>query len=498
MYARLQMASALVLPAGSSVSLRYWLRTDYPGSGTLEVRRQVDGVEEKEPLLSLTNTSGPNSTQWAEVSVPIPDSSRPQKIIIFGGCANHEQNNIAVDDVTICGPMELNQECNSLTTTTELTTITEDPTTRWTEDPTTRWTEDPTTRWTEDPTTRWTEDPTTRWTEDPTTRWTEDPTTRWTEDPTTRWTEDPTTHWTEDPTTRWTEDPTTRWTEDPTTRWTEDPTTRWTEDPTTRWTEDPTTRWTEDPTTRWTEDPTTRWTEDPTTRWTEDPTTRWTEDPTTRWTEDPTTRWTEDPTTRWTEDPTTRWTPTTPAPVPGEYCDDFESDDFGLFWRQSRWDSGGHWEQSAFSRLRDTVPDFPAPASGDWLVFLTPAAGSSFAAARLQMTAELVFPAGSRLSFRYWLRSQVPAGAALFVKRCVGEEEDRESLLDLSETAAPGNDRWTEVSVAVPADPRPAKIIIFGSRGTQPLDSIAIDDIRICGPEGLDHQCLTAAPPRLG
>ncbi|KAF0305239.1 Myosin heavy chain, muscle [Amphibalanus amphitrite] len=323
-YARLQMTSEMVLPAGSSVSLRYWLRTDYPGSGTLEVRRQVDGVEEKEPLISLTDTSGPNNTQWAEVSVPIPDSSRPQKIIIFGGCATHEQNNIAVDDITICGPEGLNQECNSLTTTTEFTTITEDPTTRWT----------------------------------------------------------------------------------------------------------------------------------------------------------------EGPTTRWTEDPTTHWTPTSPAPAPGEYCDDFESDDFGLFWRQSRWDSGGHWEQSAFSRLRDTVPDFPAPASGDWLVFLTPAAGSSFAAARLQMTAELVFPAGSRLSFRYWLRSQLPAGAALFVKRCVGEEEDREPLLDLSETAAPENDRWMDVSVAVPADPRPAKIIIFGSRGTQPLDSIAIDDIRYLRARG--------------
>ena len=79
-YARLQMSDEYVLPAGSSVSLRYWLRTDYPGSGTLEVRRQVDGVEEKEPLVSLTDTSGPNNTRWMELSAPIPDSSRTQKV----------------------------------------------------------------------------------------------------------------------------------------------------------------------------------------------------------------------------------------------------------------------------------------------------------------------------------------------------------------------------------------------------------------------------------
>ena len=33
------------------------------------------------------------------------------QIIIFGGCAAHEQNNIAVDDIKICGPEGCGRHC---------------------------------------------------------------------------------------------------------------------------------------------------------------------------------------------------------------------------------------------------------------------------------------------------------------------------------------------------------------------------------------------------
>ncbi|XP_043199419.1 large proline-rich protein BAG6-like [Amphibalanus amphitrite] len=173
----------------------------------------------------------------------------------------------------------------------------------------------------------------------------------------------------------------------------------------------------------------------------------------------------------------------------GEYCDDFESDDFGTFWTQGALDSGGKWQPASYQELQQTIADFPAPASGDTVVYLTPLAGG-YMSARLQMTAGYLFPEGSTLSFRYWLRSQWRGSGTLEVHRVLGSQEEAEPILSLTEFSGPDNTQWMEANVTVPTSSSTFKLLIFGACGTGELNNIAIDDIKVCGPAGLDQKCI--------
>ena len=137
----------------------------------------------------------------------------------------------------------------------------------------------------------------------------------------------------------------------------------------------------------------------------------------------------------------------------GEYCDDFEDGDLGPVWTtNSDLDSRGQWEVSSYQQLKSSIPDFPAPARGDSVAYLTPMDPYQvYVYARLQMSEEYVFPEGSSVSFRYWLRTDYPGSGTLEVRQQIRGVEEKEPLISLTETSGPNNTQWKEVNVSIPA-----------------------------------------------
>ena len=142
----------------------------------------------------------------------------------------------------------------------------------------------------------------------------------------------------------------------------------------------------------------------------------------------------------------------------GEYCDDFENGDFGDFWTQGNNDQGGQWKPSSFSELKETIPDFPEPASGDSVVYLTPDPSSGYMGAQLVMVSSYSFPEGSSLSFRYWLRSQWPGSGTFEVRRVIGSQEEPNPILSLTADSGPDNADWMEANVTVPSYDKEFKV----------------------------------------
>ena len=139
----------------------------------------------------------------------------------------------------------------------------------------------------------------------------------------------------------------------------------------------------------------------------------------------------------------------------GEYCEDFENGDLGDFWRQSPLDIGGKWEPSSYTELKETIPDFPEPASGDTVVYLTPEnanarGGSTFVSARLVMSDAYIYPAGSSIYFRYWLRSDSEQSGTLELQHMVGAMEQPEVLYSLTDQSGPDVDTWKEINITIP------------------------------------------------
>ena len=133
----------------------------------------------------------------------------------------------------------------------------------------------------------------------------------------------------------------------------------------------------------------------------------------------------------------------------GEYCDNFEtSGDFGSFWKQVTQDSAGKWEPTSYKEISKTIADFPAPASGDTVLYLTPPQGGSTASARMETIDSFGFPDHSNISFRYWLRSKYTASATLYVKLASNMSEG-DTIIDLSPRSSPDNSDWMEASVPI-------------------------------------------------
>ncbi|KAF0308548.1 hypothetical protein FJT64_020234 [Amphibalanus amphitrite] len=171
-----------------------------------------------------------------------------------------------------------------------------------------------------------------------------------------------------------------------------------------------------------------------------------------------------------------------------DYCEDFESGDSGQLWSGNPLDQAGTWEVRLASELRRQVPDLPAEPSGRYLAWVAPLNFSSteYVHGRLVTTAALPYPAGSSISFRYWIRSQYVSSAALDVRFVVGTAEQPTPFLDLSDQSGPTNDQWRTVTAQIPASSQPVKLSIFGGRGLDQLDQVAIDDITVHAPPTQD------------
>ena len=139
-----------------------------------------------------------------------------------------------------------------------------------------------------------------------------------------------------------------------------------------------------------------------------------------------------------------------------EYCEDFEDGGLGAFWTAGH-DSGGHWKASSYSELKQKIPDFPEPASGDGIVYLTLSHGSSYVSAAMEMVSEYSFSDGSSMQFRYWLRSMYTGSGFLSVKRVVGGQVN-DTILDLTRKSGPNVDEWKEAKVEIPSSDQKFKV----------------------------------------
>ena len=142
----------------------------------------------------------------------------------------------------------------------------------------------------------------------------------------------------------------------------------------------------------------------------------------------------------------------------GEYCDDFEDGHLGDFWRQSVRDTGGKWKPSSYLELKKDIPDFPEPADGDTVVYLTPESGSSYVSARLVMKDAYDFPEGSSIYFRYWLRSEYDASGTLEVRKVIGTMEEPDPICTLTDQSGPNVVNWKEVNITIPTEDEDFKV----------------------------------------
>ena len=142
----------------------------------------------------------------------------------------------------------------------------------------------------------------------------------------------------------------------------------------------------------------------------------------------------------------------------GQYCEDFERGTLEPFFTTSDLDSRGHWIASDYLQLQRSIPDFPAPASGTWVAYLTADPNMIYVYARLQMIDEYVFPAGSSVSFRYWARTDYPGSGTLEVRRQIADVEEKEPILSLTDLSGPNNTQWVEVTAPIPDSTKPQKV----------------------------------------
>ena len=134
----------------------------------------------------------------------------------------------------------------------------------------------------------------------------------------------------------------------------------------------------------------------------------------------------------------------------GQYCEDFESGTLGDFWRQSLRDSGGRWKPSSYVELKKSISDFPEPASGDTVVYLTPEENSYSVGARLVMKDAYDFPEGSSIYFRYWLRSEYPQSGTFELRKVIGTNEEPDPIFSLTDQSGPNVDNWNEINITIP------------------------------------------------
>lgn len=135
----------------------------------------------------------------------------------------------------------------------------------------------------------------------------------------------------------------------------------------------------------------------------------------------------------------------------GEICDDFEDGDFGKYWQElGSSDYGGQWQARDYDELKQNITDFPQPASGSTVVYLTASPRSTSVSARLRTVTSYTFPNGSSISFRYWLRSQWPGSGTFEVHRLVGSQEEPEVILSLTDLSGPDCSDWSEASAPIP------------------------------------------------
>ena len=147
----------------------------------------------------------------------------------------------------------------------------------------------------------------------------------------------------------------------------------------------------------------------------------------------------------------------------GEYCDDFENGDFGDFWTQEK-NFGGQWKPSSFSELKETIPDFPEPASGDTVVYLTPEPTSFSMRARLVMKEAYDFSEeGSSIYFRYWLRSEYLESGTLQLYKLIGTGEAPKMIRSFNNESGPGVDYWKDVNFTLTAEDEPFKVGQFNT-----------------------------------
>ena len=147
------------------------------------------------------------------------------------------------------------------------------------------------------------------------------------------------------------------------------------------------------------------------------------------------------------------------APALGDYCEDFETGTTGNFWAVNPLDTSGSWDVLSASELRQKVPDLPPEPSGAYLAYISPKnSTNSYIHGRLVTSTALRYPAGSSISFRYWIRSRYEASAALDVRFVIGTAEQPTPFLDLSSESRPTNDQWKTVTAEIPASSEPVKV----------------------------------------
>ncbi|XP_043200223.1 uncharacterized protein LOC122369494 [Amphibalanus amphitrite] len=166
------------------------------------------------------------------------------------------------------------------------------------------------------------------------------------------------------------------------------------------------------------------------------------------------------------------------ANVHGDLIEHFESG-MGDYWVSWSDDNGGHWVWKNTSLME--VPQRPAGSEG--VTMLIPDEGRVSAAGHLYSPL-FAFPAGAKISFSYWIRSQWVGSANLILKLVENGQEDL-PFLDLSSFAAPDNDQWRQAEAEVPSSRfEQTRICVFGYRANHDLDAIAVDDIVLTGVDG--------------
>ena len=123
----------------------------------------------------------------------------------------------------------------------------------------------------------------------------------------------------------------------------------------------------------------------------------------------------------------------------------------GHFWTDNSLDYDSKWEPSSYQELKETIFDFPEPASGDTVLYLTPRdETTTYVSARLVTKEAYIFPEGSSIYFRYWLRSKYVASGTLELRRVNGTMEEPNAIHSLTEQSGPDVHTWREVNITIP------------------------------------------------